>query len=328
MRLLFIINLFIVLVLSGCSNKKQFEPEKTHGNYKNVIEQMPEYVKDINKDGATLNDNSLISKDGISKYKLPDEFTFINKVGKVVIAANNNAQILLKNKSNIIDMEKNVVSASLRDKFLSIVFADNTIALYDISTNKFKMKEQLKASMVNDTRTANPVFLDDIILYPTLDGKIVVVGIDNGATIKTMNIDPDGDINNVIFLETIGNTMVAATTNKIVSLTDGSFNVKDFTIKDVAIKDKNIYVATLDGKILKLDLLLNTIAKKKFKFAKIHALVATNSLFALESQGYLIQLNHNLTQVKVYEMDFDNKNKTIAVGNTLYFDDKYIKLDK
>ena len=71
---------------------------------------------------------------------------------------------------------------------------------------------------------------------------------------------------------------------------------------------------------------LNEVAKKKYKYAKIHALGFSNSLYAVESQGYLINLNQDFTDDKIYSFSFDNEERMIAIGNKIYFDSKYITL--
>jgi hypothetical protein len=129
-----------------------------------------------------------------------------------------------------------------------------------------------------------------------------------------------------MFLKAINETMVASTTNKILSWGNGTFSIKDYTIKDIISHGKYIYIATLDGKIIKLDLSLNVIATKKLKFANIHSLGFGTKLYALESQGFLIEFNNDLTTTKIYKFDFDNTLKALSIDDILYFDNAYIKL--
>ena len=317
----------IIAIFTGCSSKQYFEPENTISSYGASIHSMPQYIRSLNKDGATLGDYRIINKDGISKFSLPNGYHFLNKIDQIVIASNRSGQLLLRNKKNILTFKKNVIAASLKGNLLALVFADNSIGVFDISTNKFKLKEYQEPSLVNDIRIANPIFLDDIILFPTLNGNLLIASNKTFKVIKTINIDPNSKINNVIFLSTIGNTMIAATSNKILSLGDDTFSLKDYNIKDIISHDQYIYVATLEGEILKLDLSLDKLVKKKFKFAKIHALGFGTQLYALESQDYLISLNDDFSEIKVYDFDFDETRKTIVIDDTLYFDDEYIELD-
>ena len=323
---LFLSTILIFIIFVGCSGKKYFEPQEITNNYNTSSHNMPEYIKSLNKTGATLEDYKIINKDGISKDSLPEGYYFLNKVDQVMIAANKSKQLLIKDTNNILTFKKNVIAATLKSNLLALIFEDNSIAIFDIKSNKFKFRDYQQASLVNDHRIANPIFLDDITLFPTLDGNVMMVNNKTFEIIKIMTIDPDNQINNVIFLNIINDTMIAATTNKIVSLGDNEFTINDYTIKDIIYKDKYLYIATLDGNILKLNLSLEVLAKHKFKFAKIYSLGFGTKLYALESQDYLIELNDDFSQIKVYDFNFDETKKTLVIDDTLYFDNEYVKL--
>lgn len=323
---LFFSTIVIFVIFVGCSGKKYFEPQEVSNNYNASHYDMPEYIKSINKTGATLEDYKIINKDGISTDSLPEGYYFLNKVDKVIIAGNSSKQLLIKNTNNILTFKQNVIAATLKSNLLALIFEDNSIAIFDLISKKFKLKEYQEASLANDHRIANPIFLDDIILFPTLNGNVIITSNETFKIIKTITIDPDNTINNIIFLQTIGDTMVAATTNKILALGDGQITVNDYTIKDIIYKDQYLYVATLDGTIMKLNLSLEVLAKHKFKFAKIYSLGFGTKLYALESQDYLIELSDDFSQIKVYNFDFDETKKTLVIDDILYFDDEYVKL--
>ena len=317
----------ILYILTGCSSKQYFEPNETSGSYNAQVSYLTEEITTFNQDGATLKDYKMIHSAGVSQHALPSGYEFINNSDNNILAASKNGQLLVGSKDNIINFKKNIVSASLKGNLLAVVFTDNSVAIYDTETKKIKFREYGKISLVNDSKTANPVFLDDIILFPTLNGNLIIASSKNFKLIKTINIDPDNQINNIIFLKTINNIMIAATPNKILSLGDGSFSIKDYSISNIISHEQNLYLSTIEGNIIKLDLLLEEISSKKFKFAKIHALGYGSGLYALESQGFLIKFNHDLTNNEIYDFNFDETLKVIAIDDMLYFDDMYIKLD-
>ena len=45
----------------------------------------------------------------------------------------------------------------------------------DMSTNKTLFKEYLTISLANDTRITNPYFMNGLILFPTLNGRVLIV---------------------------------------------------------------------------------------------------------------------------------------------------------
>ncbi|MCK5111481.1 MAG: hypothetical protein KAQ94_08160 [Arcobacteraceae bacterium] len=320
---LFLSIILAVYIFTGCSSKQYFEPEETY-DFDYSSTQISSEIATLNKDGATLEDFRIINKDGVSTYSLPEGYSFLNKVNSSVIASDKTGNLLINKK--IINLGQNVVAASIKENLAALILSNNSIVLYDLTTQKFKLKEKLASSLLNDTKIANPIFLDDIAIFPTLNGKVILVSIDTNKIIKTINVDPSGQINNVIFLQVINDAMVVATPNKVLSIADNSFSIRDYEINDIISAANNLYLSTLDGKIIKLNLQLEEIVSRKFKFAKIYSLGFGTSLYALESQGYLINLGSDFSTTKVYDFDFDETSKTIAIGDTLYFDDEYIKL--
>ena len=287
-------------------------------------------IIDYNADGATLENYKLISKDGIINISIKDGFKFINNNDGVIVAADNNAMLLIKNKNNVLEKFKfdtNVISASVKGDLVALCLIDNSIILFDKKTKKKYFKEYLTGSLINDIKIANPIFLDSVILFPTLDGKVVVVDIAKKNIIKTMNIDPKGNINNIIFLSAIDDALVAATPTKLFSFVNGGVNIKDIDIRNVIINEKNIIVSTLDGKILKIDKELKELNRVKFKFAKFHALGKGSYIYALEENDYLIRLDSNLENFQIFDFSFDENEKAIMLGDKLYFGDQSIELE-
>ena len=71
---------------------------------------------------------------------------------------------------------------------------------------------------------------------------------------------------------------------------------------------------------------LEEVAKRKYKYAKFHALAYGSSLYAVESQGFLINISDDFKTDTIYEFSFDNEKRLIAVDNKIYFDSDYITL--
>ncbi|MCG3715228.1 hypothetical protein L5F64_06550, partial [Aliarcobacter butzleri] len=63
-----------------------------------------------------------------------------------------------------------------------------------------------------------------------------------------------------------------------------------------------------------------------YKYAKIHALAFSDSLYAVESQGFLINIDENFDKDVIYDFSFDNEERMIAIGNKIYFGSDYITL--
>ncbi|GGD31127.1 hypothetical protein GCM10012288_01410 [Malaciobacter pacificus] len=311
--------LSFILVLTGCSSKKYFEPEDTEGDLKVQTESIPYDIKSMNRVGATLENGQVITKDGLSEFKLPENFDFLNvsEDGKV-IATNNKDKILIgEEELTIGDV---VIAASLKDDRLALIYSNNTIELIDMVNNKTLFKEYQPISLANDTRVTNPHFMGNLVLFPTLNGKVIIVSKASNEAVKNISVDPDGKFNNIIFLDVIQSlqTLIVATPNKIVSISPKEILAKDYELRDILVNKEDVFIATIDGQIIKLSPYLEEVSKSKYKYSKIHSLAYTNSLYAIESQGYIINISDDFTSKKVYDFDFDNEERLIVLGNKVY----------
>lgn len=322
-----LISLSAIFLFTACSGKKYFEPEDVSSNIELNKESMSSSIQSMNKIGATLENKQIITDKGISSFELPENFEFINvsSDGRI-IATNYINKILIGDEERTV--KDVVVAASLKDNKLALVYSNNTIELIDIKTNKTLFKEYLPISLANDTRITNPYFMGGLILFPTLNGKVVIVSAATNESVKNISVDPDNEFNNIISLNVVESTqtLIVASPNKVVSISPKEIIAKSYEVRDIIVKNNDVYLATIDGQIIKLTPNLVEVAKKKYKYAKIHALGFSNSLYAVESQGYLINLNQDFTDDKIYDFSFDNEERMIAIGNKIYYDSKYITL--
>ncbi|MFK2822927.1 hypothetical protein [Arcobacter sp. YIC-80] len=320
-------SLLAVLLFTACSSKKYFEPKDVEDDLKVQTSSLPSSIKAMNRVGATLQSNEVITKYGLSDFKLPENFEFLNlSIDGKVIASNKKDRIMIGSEELILNNV--VIAASLKNNKLALIYSDNSIELIQLDTKKTLYKDYLSDSLANDTRVVNPYFMGNLILFPTLNGKVIIVSTLSNDSVKNISVDPKGQFNNIIFLDVDKptQTLITATANKVVSISTKEILSKEYEIRDIILKDEYIYIATIDGQIIKLSLNLEEISKMKFKYSKIHALAFADALYAIESQGYVIKIDKDFTKSKVLEFDFDNEERMIVLGNKIYFDNKYITL--
>lgn len=322
-----LISLTALFLFTGCSNKKYFEPEDVNDELKVEKKDLSDTIKSMNRIGATLEDGTVITQYGVSKFKLPENFDFINLTNEGDVIATNNKNSVLIGKNEIL-VKNVVVAAALKDEKLALVYSDNSIELIDINTKKTLYKEYLQSSLANDSRITNPYFMGNLILFPTLNGKVIIVSSLNNESVKNIAVDPKGQFNNIIFLDVLkdSQTLITATPNKIVSISTKEILAKEYEIRDVIVNGEFVYVATIDGQIIKLTSSLVEVAKKKYQYSKINALAYTDSLYAIESQGYIINIDEEFARDEIYEFDFNNEDRLIVIDNKVYFDEDYITL--
>ena len=317
---------FLTISVTGCSSKKYFSPEDTT-NIETSKTSLDSSIKSLNRDGATLEDGKFISRLGISEVALNEGFQFMN-----VSSINETLATNLKDKitvgTQVFDV-KNVAIAASKDKgIIAILYSDNSIELRD-QKNNVLFRDYLSVSLANDTRTTNPLFIGNLVLFPTLDGRIVVVAMDTKQAVKKISVDPDGQFNNVIYLDVMedNETLVAATANKLVVISPRNIVTKEYEIKDVTVDGDFVYAATLDGKIIKFNKNLEEVGTQKFKFAKINALTASKTaIYGAESQGYIIKISKDFATSSVDDLDYSENEKIISSRNKFYIGDKIITL--
>lgn len=324
--------LFVLFV--GCSEKKYFTPNKEDviGEVK-FDDTLKTPIIQSNKSGAVLKDGTLVLKDGIYKIALKDNFTFLNTANNLILVANytnNTLSILNKDGKELYSFPFDYmpISAALQNNILAVVLADNSIVLWDINTNEKLFSHKSANAYTITSKMASPVFADSTIIFPVFDGKIIVVGLDNLKILRTITLGNANFFNNIIFLELDGNNLIVATNKKLMTILGNKDYSYEININDIAYINNKIYILSLEGEVVEFDLLLNKLHSKKFQFANLSAIIFKDSLYTLESQGYLIKINPNDFIDSIYKIDIDAYQGSFYTDDTLYYDDKIIKFPK
>ena len=322
----------LALVFSGCSSKKYFEPEQTF-SASSAESSYGGNMVELSRDGGTLQTGQYVGKAGISSQTLGEGYRFLNENNTYVLATN--AQGILKvisKKTNetvrSISLHIPVVSASMKNGMIAYILNNNTFGIYQMSGNKKLVESRSENTFAIDTRAANPIFIDNLAVMPMLDGKIIIVNAADSANAKVVYISSEKAFNNVIYLKRMGNTMVAATPKRLITL--GTAGKQEYTtnISEVAIDNGRIYLFTKEGEIFALNTNLEVVATAKFKFA--HYSVATafsDKVYALDQQGSLIVLNRSLTKNKIYSLG-EVEEPAFITGTKLYKDGDVIELSQ
>ncbi|UOR38571.1 plasmid stabilization protein [Helicobacter pylori] len=235
-----------------------------------------------------------------------------------LISSNPNAS----QKSIIIPLETFALSASVKGNLLAVVLADNSANLYDITSQKLLFSEKGSPSTTINSLMAMPIFMDTVVVFPMLDGRLLVVDYVHGnpTPIRNIVISSDKFFNNITYLIVDGNNMIASTGKRILSVVSGQEFNYDGDIVDLLYDKGTLYVLTLDGQILQMDKSLRELNSVKLPFASLNTIVLNhNKLYSLEKRGYVIEVDLN---------DFSSYNvyKTPTIGSFKFFSSN--RLDK
>ncbi len=225
-------------------------------------------------------------------------------------------------KSIIIPLETFALSASVKGNLLAVVLADNSANLYDITSQKLLFSEKGSPSTTINSLMAMPIFMDTVVVFPMLDGRLLVVDYVHGTPtpIRNIVISSDKFFNNITYLIVDGNNMIASTGKRILSVVSGQEFNYDGDIIDLLYDKGTLYVLTLDGQILQMDKSLRELNSVKLPFASLNTIVLNhNKLYSLEKRGYVIEVDLN---------DFNSYNvyKTPTIGSFKFFSSN--RLDK
>jgi len=331
-RLSFAVLTATALLFSGCSSKQYFEPEQTF-SADAAASSYGGTIVDQSRDGATLKSGHYIGKSGLSKINLGENYRFLSESRSYVLAGSVDGKLKIINKKSgnivrTVNMEVPVVSAGIENGLVAYVLNDNTFGLYNVSTDKKLIENRSEKTFAIDTRAATPMFIDNLAVIPMLDGKIIVLSKDDPENATVVYLSSQEAFNNVIYLGRTGNTMVAATSRKLITIGDLGQQELSANISDVAILKGQVYIFTKEGEVIKLDNTLNPIAKKKFKYVHFSAATAVaGKVYGLDQGGSLIVLNSNLNKYKIYDIG-ETDTPVFITGSKLYKGGKIIHLDK
>ena len=313
---------FLALVIfSGCSSKEYFSPEVVKDDW-DKQEFLDESIIRTTADGAVMDNGQILTKEGIQKYKLPEGYSYIGQSDGWIIAAKVNGELLLRSIDDAsteikFELKKTVAGATVNGDKLAVLFATNDMALYQISTKELLLKESGNAPIAVDTRIVNPFFLNELVLYLTLDGKIVIINSDTKQVLRSMLVSSEENFNNIIYFNVIDNVMVAATGYRLFSLAEKERREK-YALRDVIFSKEGIWITTKEGEVIALTPSLQLKAKRRYPFAHFLGMIMTeDKLYLLERQGYIIELSKDLATSDVYELNIDDG--YVYVGDKAFY---------
>ncbi len=321
------------LVFSGCSSKQYFEPEQTY-SASSASSSYGSTIVDLSRDGATLKNGQYIGKQGVSSMTLGDGYRFLSESPAYVLAGNAEGVLKIIDKSTgeavrAVSLHVPIVSATIRQGVIAYILNNNTFGIYQIEDNRKVVENRSETTYAIDTRAASPMFIDNLAVMPMLDGKLIILNSAGDAdNAKVVYLSSEKVFNNVVYLSRMGNTMVAATPKRLIALGSGGQKEYRANISEVTMVNGTIYLFTKEGEVVRLDTALQSLAKKKFKYAHFSAATAFGGrVFALDQQGSLIVLSADLSKHKIYDLGSVDAPAFIT-GTKLYKDGKVIELSK
>ncbi|MEA1953190.1 MAG: hypothetical protein U9O24_02225 [Campylobacterota bacterium] len=321
------------LVFSGCSSKQYFEPEETY-TPTNTSSTYSGNIVNISRNGATLSNSKYISKKGVSSVTLGEGYRYLNENSSYVLAGNIEGVLKIINKKTgetlrSVSLHIPIVSATIHRGMIAYILNNNTFGIYKIKQNKKIIENRSERTFAIDTRAASPMFIDSLAVMPMLDGKLIILdSAGDTENAKVIYLSSEKVFNNVVYLSRMGNTMIAATPRRLITLGENGQYEYRANISEVITSKGKVYLFTKEGDIIKLDANLNEISKKRFQYAHYATATAIGAkVFALDQKGSLIVLSSDLRKNKIYDFGEVNSPAFIVAGK-LYKDGNVIELSE
>ena len=320
------------LMMLGCSQKTYFQPKKTDNTLSYKLD-LKTPIDDVSRDGLNYDDGKVVTnKRGMLNYKIPPKFHFVYDARNAILIANDEGDVEILSNGAVKFKHKfdtALASGSVNGRYGAFVLGNNQIILYDIAEDKVVFEEKLEPTFAMDNRIANPIFVQSLVIFPTLDGRLLVVDMASKRIIQDLALSNKDLFNNIIFLEEKGGNIVAATRYKVLSLSKNSKFEKRFDIKDLLFDGSYIYIFTNGGSVIKLDTTLKTLAKKSFDNAIFSAVAldsSNNRIYGVEKEGYLISMDKNLNDLRILKLPEPISKSIFAYKNKFFIDRYFLKV--
>ena len=327
--LLLVLSLSVVL-FTACSSKRVYEPENVKDDWEKYGS-IDESIIDVTSDVALLENRKVLSKEKNINVTVDEGYRLLSSSDGWIISSTIDGKLKLQqidadNMVENFELKKTIASASVDNDTLAVLFADNEMALYSIKSKGLLLKEQGGTTLAIDARIVSPHFLDSVVLFSTLDGKVVIVNREQNKKLRSTIVSSADNFNNILYFNIIDRKVVAATAHKILSMSQKEVRAK-FEIRNVTYNGENIYLTTKHGEVVSLTSDLQENAKLKFPFAHFLGIIADEkNVYILEKEGYLIVAPTDLSSYDVYEADVD-EGYVFVTDKRFYINDEFISVE-
>jgi hypothetical protein len=316
-----LVSSLFVLLFSACSTKEVYKPQVVDADWEKYESSKSEIIE-VASNVALLENREVLSKSALYSVNIaPTQRVLANSDDWILSASiDGNLTLTSKNDATLqesFDLKKTIASANVQGNVLAVLFADNETAIYDVASKAVLYKEQGGKVLAVDSRIVAPFFMKELVLFSTLDGKVIIVNVTLKKRLRTVIVSSEDNFNNIIYANVLDNKIVAATSYKILSMSQKDIRVQ-YEIRNVANDEKNIFITTKQGEILSLTPDLQVNSKIKLPFAHFLGMISlADKLYILEKEGYMIVVDKATFNYTVHEVDIDNG--FIFVGNTMFY---------
>ena len=327
-----VISIIILTSLLGCGSKKHFQPPLVSGEML-FDGKLSSNIQSSSREGAVLQDRTLVSfEDGVTPLVLEKDYKYLSQDNGRYLLQKLCQEILIVGIDDkviqTIPYDECILSANLKGDKLAMVLRDNTLVYYDIQKSQEIFSQKYPSVIAINAYLASPKITSDYVIYPDLEGKVLVYSIAQNKIVKDILISSDKFFNNVIYLCMQEEYLLAATAKRV-SVVIGQKSFKyDVDLRDLIFHHNKIYVLSIEGEILELDHTLKLLRKVRLPFAVLSGVVINNNkLYTLEKGGYLVELDLSDFIPKIYKNKLKKHKSVFYNRDTIFYDKVYKRFE-
>ena len=330
MKILLSFILLVSIFFSGCATKEVFEPQEVKDDWEHYGD-TDFSIENIAPNVALVEDNKVMINGKEVDITIPEDNRLLGFSDGWVLSSNIDGNLTIQSTDDTslyenFELKKTIATASVKGDTIAVLLTNNEMILFSMLKNKIIMREKGDAPVVINSKVVEPKFQDNLVVFSTLDGKIVIINKETKKKLRTVIVSSEDHFNNVIYYNMVDNKIIASTGYKILSLAKKEHRVRH-DIRTVVDDGRNIYIATKQGEIISLTPDLQQNKKVKFPFAHFLGMIVHNDkLYALEKEGYIIELSKDLLEYDIYDVDVEDGYIFVA-GKKFYIDDEYISVE-
>ncbi len=331
MKIVYLILITLLAIsFSACASKEVFEPENVDDDWE-YYGNSDFTIKKIAQNAALVEDRKVLVNGEVTDITIDEDSRLLGYSDGWVMSSNVDGNLTLQLVDDTLvkqnfDLKRTIATASIKDNILAVLFTNNKMALYSLYEKKLLLKEQGDAPIVVNSKIVAPHFKDGLVIFSTLDGKIVLINLDTKKKLRTVIVSSEDNFNNIIYFDFVNSKIIASTGHKILSLSEKEHRIRH-DIRHAVDDGKNIYISTKQGEVISLTPDLQQNKKIKFPFAHfLRMIVGEKNIYLLEKEGYIIEISKDLLEYTIYEVDIED-GYIFVDDKVFYVDDEYILVE-
>ncbi|MEO1942031.1 MAG: hypothetical protein ABGW77_03970 [Campylobacterales bacterium] len=290
----------VVLTFWGCSNQPHFQPELVYPRH--LKSWSSPFLYDYTYQTKTFRAGTLFFKPLFYNRK-GEELGEFRMVGPGLAGKGNRLKVLETGK--VYTLPAPVLRATRHRELVAFLLTNNGYGVLNLSTGEITFYQTGEQQFAGNYLGTAPLFYQQLIFFPLLSGDVVAYDLKSGRVLNRFVVSTSNSpfLNSILYLAVIDDSLYAATPTRIILFAPHYFYDQTLPIKHILQYNKNLYIFTREGEILKFKPGLIREKSQKLKFAQLIApTICNQKIYTVERYtGYLIEIDPESLEYLVFD---------------------------